>query len=60
MARSISDQAGDSPMLLSDEQRFNQLCAEINGALTASGITVEAILATLPETRKRLYARRYS
>jgi len=47
-------------MLLSDEQRFNQLCAEINGALTASGITVEAILATLPETRKRLYARRYS
>jgi len=44
---------------LPEQQRFDQLCAQIGASLTAAGVTVEAVLATLPETRQRVYARRY-
>jgi AbrB family looped-hinge helix DNA binding protein len=50
---------GDGLILLPEQQRFDHLCAEISDALTAGGITAEAVLKTLPETRKRIYARRY-
>jgi len=50
---------GDGLILLPEQRRFDQLCATINATLTAGGITAEAVLATLPETRERLYARRY-
>ena len=50
---------GDGLLLLAEEQRFEQLCQRISSALTNSGLTPGAVLATLPEARKRIYARRY-
>lgn len=50
---------GDGLILLPEQQRFNQLCDKISTALASGGITDEAVLATLPQTRQRLYARRY-
>ena len=50
---------GDGLILLPEQQRFDQLCAEISASLTAVGVSAESVLATLPETRRRVYARRY-
>ena len=50
---------GDGLLLLPEQQRFDQLCAEISASLTAAGVTADAALATLPATRQRIYARRY-
>ena len=50
---------GDGLILLPEQKRFDQLCAKISSALTGAGITPKAVLATLPETRKRIFERRY-
>src|SRR5277367_150885 len=50
---------GDGLILLPEQQRFNHLCEQISSALTTGGVTSKALLATLPETRQRLFARRY-
>lgn len=50
---------GDGLILLPEQQRFELLCEQISSALTAGGITQKALLATLPETRQRIYERRY-
>lgn len=51
---------GDGLVLLPEEQRFEQLCEQIGSVLTNAGLRAEAFLQTLPEARKRVYARRYS
>jgi len=50
---------GDGLVLLPEQQRFENLCAKVGDALTRAGVTPEAILATLPEARERVFARRY-
>jgi AbrB family looped-hinge helix DNA binding protein len=50
---------GDGLILLPEQKRFDQLCAKISSTLTGAGITPKAVLATLPETRKRIFERRY-
>ena len=50
---------GDGLILLPEQQRFEHLCQQVSSSLTASGLTPEDLLATLPETRNRVYARRY-
>src|SRR5262245_21384777 len=50
---------GDGLVLLPEQQRFEHLCEQVSSALTRAGLTPEATLATLPEARKRLFARRY-
>jgi AbrB family looped-hinge helix DNA binding protein len=50
---------GDGLVLLPEQQRFEHLCAQVCSALTGAGLTPQAILATLPEARKRVFARRY-
>jgi AbrB family looped-hinge helix DNA binding protein len=50
---------GDGLILMPQQERFERLCAEISSALTASGITPKAVLATLPEARQRIFERRY-
>jgi AbrB family looped-hinge helix DNA binding protein len=50
---------GDGLILLPEQKRFDQLCEQISASLTAGGVTAEAVLATLPETRQRVYERRY-
>lgn len=50
---------GDGLIVLPERRRFEHLCEQISSALTGIGVTPEAILATLPETRKRVFARHY-
>jgi AbrB family looped-hinge helix DNA binding protein len=50
---------GDGLILLPEQQRFDRLCEQISAALGGAGITPEAALATLPEARQRIFARRY-
>lgn len=50
---------GDGLILVPEQRRFERLCQEISSILTNAGVTREDILATLPEARDRVYARRY-
>lgn len=50
---------GDGLVLLPEQQRFEDLCEQVGSALTRAGLTPEAILVTLPEARKRVFARHY-
>jgi AbrB family looped-hinge helix DNA binding protein len=50
---------GDGLILLPEQRRFDALCERISSTLTAAGITPDDVLATLPETRERLFERRY-
>jgi AbrB family looped-hinge helix DNA binding protein len=50
---------GDGLILLPEQQRFDQLCGEITTALTTAGVTAKSVLSTLPETRRRIFERRY-
>jgi AbrB family looped-hinge helix DNA binding protein len=51
---------GDGLVLLPQQRQFENLCERVSSALTGIGLTPEAILATLPEARRRVFARRYS
>ncbi len=51
---------GDGLVLLPEQQRFERLCEQVGSALTGAGLTPKAILATLPEARKRVFARHYN
>lgn len=50
---------GDGLILLPEQRRFERLCEQVRSILTAAGLTSEDILATIPEARNRVYARRY-
>ncbi|HUJ31184.1 MAG TPA: AbrB/MazE/SpoVT family DNA-binding domain-containing protein [Candidatus Acidoferrum sp.] len=50
---------GDGLILLPEQRRFEELCAQVSASITAAGLTPEDLLATLPEARNRVYARRY-
>jgi AbrB family looped-hinge helix DNA binding protein len=50
---------GDGLILLPEQQRFEQLCEQVTARLTGAGLTPDDLLATLPEARNRIYARRY-
>jgi AbrB family looped-hinge helix DNA binding protein len=50
---------GDGLILLPEQQRFEHLCQQVSSKLTAAGVTAEGLLATLPDARNRVYARRY-
>jgi len=50
---------GDGLILLPEQQRFEQLCQQVSSSLTTAGLTPDDLLATLPEARNRVYARRY-
>ena len=50
---------GDGLVLLPEQQRFERLSEQVGSALTGAGLTPDAILATLPEARKRVFARHY-
>ena len=50
---------GDGLILLPEQHRFEQLCERVNATLAAVGATPTDLLATLPDARKRVYARQY-
>jgi hypothetical protein len=41
------------------QQRFEALCQKVSSVLTGAKVSAEDVLSTLPETRERLYKRRY-
>ena len=50
---------GDGLILLPEQQRFERLCQQVSASLTGTGLAADRLLATLPEARNRVYARRY-
>jgi AbrB family looped-hinge helix DNA binding protein len=50
---------GDGLVLLPEQQRFDHLCEKVSEALTGLGLTSEDMIATLPQARQRIFARRY-
>ena len=50
---------GRGLILLPEQQRLEQLCHRIGSALAGARIMPGAILATLPEARRRVFARLY-
>jgi AbrB family looped-hinge helix DNA binding protein len=50
---------GDGLILLPEQQRFEHLCQRVSSRLAAAGVTSGNLLATLPEARNRVFARRY-
>jgi len=50
---------GDGLILLPEQRRFEHLCQQVSARLTAHRLTPQELLATLPEARNRVYARRY-
>lgn len=50
---------GDGLVLLPEQQRFQRLCEQISSALSRAGVNAEEVLASLPETRQRVFERRY-
>ena len=50
---------GDGLILLPEHQRFENLCQRVSASLTAAGVTVREVLATLPAARNRVFERRY-
>jgi AbrB family looped-hinge helix DNA binding protein len=51
---------GDGLILLPEQQRFERLCQRVSSSLAAAGLASDDLLATLPEARNRVYARRYA
>jgi AbrB family looped-hinge helix DNA binding protein len=51
---------GDGLILLPEQRRFDHLCQRVSANLTAAGLSPADVLATLPEARERVYARRYA
>jgi AbrB family looped-hinge helix DNA binding protein len=50
---------GDGLILVPEQRRFERLCESLSSALTSAGLTEEKLLATLPQARERVFARRY-
>ena len=50
---------GDGLVLLPEQQRFEHLCEQVGSTLTRAGLTQQELLGTLPEARKRVFARHY-
>jgi AbrB family looped-hinge helix DNA binding protein len=50
---------GSGLILFPEQQRFEQICEQMSASLSTAGVTAEDLLDTLPEARKRVYARHY-
>ena len=51
---------GDGLILLPEQERFEHLCQKVSTSLTATGLTAEELLVSLPAARDRVYTRRYN
>src|SRR6202011_1556258 len=51
---------GDGLILLPEQKRFEHFCDRVSSALTRAGVSREALLATLPQARSRVFERQYS
>ncbi len=51
---------GNGLILLPEQRRFEELCQRVSAALMSAGAKPEAVIATLPKARKRVFTRHYS
>ena len=52
-------QLGSGLLLIPEQERFRQLCDRIATTFASHGIQAHDLLATLPATRERVFARHY-
>ena len=52
-------QVGNALLLIPEQARFRDLCDRVAHAFSSRGMTAAEVLSTLPEARKRVYARLY-
>jgi len=52
-------QVGNALLLIPEQARFRDLCDRVAHAFSSRGMTAAGVLSTLPEARKRAYARLY-
>ena len=50
---------GDGLVILPERRGFERLCERVRSALTGAGVTADEFVGTLPEARRRVFARRY-
>jgi AbrB family looped-hinge helix DNA binding protein len=50
---------GDALVVLRERRGFERMCERMRSALTETGATAEEFVGTLPEARRRVFARRY-
>jgi AbrB family looped-hinge helix DNA binding protein len=50
---------GEGLMLIPEQNRFKDLCESIAGVFGKRQITAASLLETLPQSRERVFARRY-
>jgi AbrB family looped-hinge helix DNA binding protein len=50
---------GDGLVLLPEQKRFEYFCERVSSALSSAGVSVEQVLATLPQARSRVFERKY-
>jgi AbrB family looped-hinge helix DNA binding protein len=50
---------GSGLILIPEQARFRQLCERVAHSFASHGIEARDLLKTLPETRERVFARRY-
>ena len=51
---------GEALVLLSEQKRYEELCARVTKALSRSGAPREDVLAALPKVRKHIFADYYA
>src|ERR1700685_2789857 len=49
---------GNALVILREERGFERVCERMSVALTGAGVTAEEFVGTLPESRRRVFARR--
>ena len=52
-------QVGSGLLLIPEDVRFRELCDRVAATFARHGVQGEAILATLPDARERVFARHY-
>ena len=52
-------QVGSGLLLIPEDARFRALCDRVAATFASHGVPAEAILATLPDARERVFARHY-
>jgi len=52
-------QVGSGLLLIPEDARFRALCDRVTAAFVRHGVQADALLATLPDARERVFARHY-
>jgi AbrB family looped-hinge helix DNA binding protein len=50
---------GDGLVVLPERRGFERMCERVRSALTEAGVRADEFVGTLPDARRRVFARRY-